>query len=202
MDGSWELPDFTDLYGGFSDVYMFENGHEKFLDKNETLDSKRRIKAAFGKQFQGGGSYGSLYKTLKSSQTADERLMVGGIQYHSPGFVEVEGRKELVEKVRERIQDFGRRYEELLMSYKELYRYLHDNPLLSLAADKFDSASDLGRTVGGKGASFCALLGGIKWGEMMLMSDGNQLVATKVLLSLFRRLERLHDFVLQGRARF
>lgn len=202
VDGNWEISDFNDLYGGYSDLYSFTDALEKFQDNNTPINSRKTIKTAFDKQWQGGGSYGSFYKSMRGVQSASERLSLAGFEYHSPGFVDFEGQKELLVAVTESLKDFGERHAEIAPAYKDLYQYLQINKLLSLPADKFDTNSDLATNVAERGLEFSKILPGGRWTVLLGLADGNQLVATKVLLSLYRRLNRLNDFQLQGRVTF
>jgi hypothetical protein len=202
VDGNWEISDFGDLYGGYSDLYSFADGLKKFSDVQVDALSKRTIKSAFQKQWQGGGSYGSFYRTLRTVQGPADRLSLGGFEYHSPGYVDFEGQKALLDSVKSMLNDFGDRYLQIKKNYNELYKYLQINKLLSLAADKFDRSSDIANSVSSKGLEFSKMLPNVRWNDLLKLSDGDQLVATKVLLSLFRRLERLNEFQLQGRVTF
>lgn len=202
VDGNWEISDFGDLYGGYSDLYSFTDGLQKFQDTSIPIDVRRTVKNAFDKQWQGGGSYGSFYRAMRGAQSPRERLSLGGFEYHSPGWVDLEGQRSLLDAVTAMLQAFSEKYLELTKEYNAVYRYLQQNKLLSLQAGRFDKTSELAKNVAEKGAAFGALLPGGNWRVLIRLSDGDPLVATKVLLSLFRRLNRLNDFQLQGRVTF
>jgi len=202
VDGSWEISDFSDLYGGYSDLYSFKDGLDKFDDTDTPLEVKRTILRAFEKQWQGGGSYGSFYRSMRGAQSASERLGLGGFEYHSPGFVDLEGRADLLDSVTNMLQKFASKQAELNKAYKQLYGYLSANKLLSLSAEKFDKTSPLAKSVGQRGEEFAQILPGAKWETLLRLAANDQLVAAKVVLSLFRRLNRLNDFQLQGRVTF
>lgn len=202
VDGNWEISDFGDLYGGYSDLYSFTDGLRKFQDTSIPVNVRRTVKNAFDKQWQGGGSYGSFYRAMRGAQSPRERLSLGGFEYHSPGWVDLEGQRSLLDAVTAMLQSFAGKYLELSKEYNTVYRYLQQNKLLSLPAGQFDKTTDLAKNVGEKGAAFGAMLPGADWKVLLHLADGDPLIATKVLLSLFRRLNRLNDFQLQGRVTF
>jgi hypothetical protein len=202
VDGNWEISDFNDLYGGFSDLYSFTDGLEKFEDPNTAAEVRRTIVRAFDKQWQGGGSYGSFYRSMRGAQAPSERIGLSGFEYHSPGFVDLEGRADLLNSVTNVLQEFGRKQVELAKGYKDLYNYLQVNKLLSLPADRFDRRSPLAKSIEQRAAEFSEVLPASKWETLMRLAGGDQLVAAKVLLSLYRRINRLNDFQLQGRVTF
>lgn len=197
--GNWEISDFNDLYGVYSDLYSFNDGIEKFLDKHTAIDTKRTVREAFRKQWQGGGSYGSFYKTLRTVQSHSERLTLGGFEYHSPGWVDIEGKAEKLSAVTDMLRDFNERYVEITAAYNGLYKYLQENKLLSLAAEDFEPSTSLAANVAERGEAFSLILPAAPWGIVLELADSNPLVASKVLLSLHRRLARINDFQLQGR---
>jgi hypothetical protein len=202
VDGNWEISDFNDLYGGYSDLYSFTDGIEKFEDDNTELSTRRTILLAFQKQWQGGGSYGSFYRSMRGAQSPSERLGLGGFEYHSPGYVDLEGRGDLLAAVTDMLGDFEERQQEIAKGYKELYQYLQVNKLLSMPADKFDRTAPLAKSVENRAAEFSELLPGARWNTLLRLAGGDQLVAAKVVLSLYRRLNRLNDFQVQGRVTF
>lgn len=202
VDGNWEIADFGDLYGGYADLYSFNDGLLKFSAETTPTDDKRAIMHAFEKRWQGGGSYGSFYRSMRRTQAPDERLGLAGFEYHSPGYVDLEGRAELLSSVTKMLRAFAQNRKQLNKAYKALYGYLSANKLLSLSADKFNRQSPLAQSVAKRASEFSALLPGVSWGTLLSLSGRDQLVAAKVLLSLFRRLDRLNEFQLQGRVTF
>ncbi|MCG9914977.1 MAG: hypothetical protein MH112_01275 [Phenylobacterium sp.] len=202
VDGNWEISDFGDLYGGYSDLYSFTDGVKKFESQITSLEDKREIMGAFQKQWQGGGSYGSFYRTMRKAQSPSERLGLGGFEYHSPGFVDLEGRSDLLKAVTAMLRNFEAEQAEIAKGYKALYNYLQANKLLSMKAADFDKDTPLAKSVAVQGAEFSAMLPNAPWGTILRLSGNDPLVAAKVVLSLYRRLSRLNDFQLQGRVTF
>ena len=113
IDGSWDLPEFSKFYGQLTDLYAMFNGVDVYLDKQASFDDRRRVQEAFIKPWQGGGSYGSFYDSLQAVQDRYDRLKVGGIQYNSPGYLDVRGRDEPFEDIYKLLENITKYGEEL-----------------------------------------------------------------------------------------
>jgi hypothetical protein len=200
VDGAWDLSEFSHFYGQISDIYAFYNSVDVFLDDQISQDQKSRVKGAFLKPFQGGGSYLSLYDSLAAVQTKSNRLHVGGISYNSPGYVKIKGAAKPFLEIRELLAHLDTNSALITAGYNSLRSYLVQQKLLALPAEKFDLTSDVAKTVEAKTIDFAEILGAVEYEVIDKMSDKNGLVAAKVLLSLYRRAMRLHEFFLEGRA--
>lgn len=202
IDGSWDLPEFSKFYGQVSDLYALLNSVELYADEQEELINRRRVQQAFIKPFRGGSSYVSMFDILAAAQPRGHRLHVGGIEYHSPGYVEIRGRANAFFEIRELVNRLDGNRENLDKGYRRLRKLLSENKLLKRASDKFDKKSDLARDITVEGREFAKSLGAFRWGVLMRMSGRNPLIAAKVLLSAYRRIIRLQDFFAQGRVAF
>ncbi len=202
VDGSWDLPEFSRFYRQVSDIYSILNAIDLYTDDTAEVIDRRQVQTAFMKPFQGGGSYVSMYDQLLLAQPRGQRLRVGGIQYHSPGYVEIRGRVDPFREIRALIDRVEERRADIAQGYKTLHRLLKRLKLLTLSAEKFDKKSETAELVTVEGKRFSEVLGAVGWNELSAISGGNPLVAAKALLSLYRRATRLQEFFAQGRLSF
>ncbi len=202
VDGSWDLPDFSHFYGQYTDLYVLYNSIDKFLDENEDLDRRRRIQNAFIRPWEGGGSYGAFYVSLLNVQSDNQKLKVDGINYHSPGYVDIRGRSEPFIRLRDLLGRFETKREEIVYAYNVLHKHLSRERLLTLPASKFPRDTPVAIDLIERGRNFSLILGAIDYDILLRMAGNDQLVAAKVLLSMHRRLYKLYEFFVQGRASF
>lgn len=202
VDGAWDLPDFSEFYGHYADFYNLHSSIDAFLDKQTSISRKKMIMDSFIKPWEGGGSYSSFYRSIRDHQNREDRLLVGGITYNSPGHIDIKGNLEAFTQVREDVLEFGAHRVEITKEYKNLHKYLSQMKLLSLPSSKFDKNSDLAKEVQDRGLKFASSLNVSEYRHILAMAGGDQLIAAKVLLSAYRRLSKLNEFFLQGRASF
>ena len=160
---------------------------------------KERIQAAFINPFEGGGSYVSLYDTLMKIQPQNNRLAVGGIVYHSPGYITLRGSQKSFDEIRNLLSNFETNSIGIEKSYKALYKTLGENNLRRLDAGKFKPSKDLSNKISSQSKELAELLDLVEYKGILSMSRDNKLIAAKVLLSLYRRTLKLHEFFLEGR---
>ncbi|MNS96160.1 hypothetical protein D3C72_1304460 [compost metagenome] len=202
IDGKWDLDEFSKLYGQVTDLYSVFSSVDAFLDEQASIDKRQRIQDAFLKPFEGGGSYVSLYKSLTSVQSQSARLDVQGIQYHSPGYVKVKGQTKPLSEVRELVGHIEANLVELEKHYKALYVLLRQNNLLRMPSDRFDKTGVTAQRVEISTRALSDALEAYPYDSVLKMSAGNQLIAAKVTLSVFRRGKRLLEFFLEGRVSY
>jgi hypothetical protein len=125
IDGSWNLPDFSQFYGRVSDVYSFFLALDKFFRAAVPVDIKRAIKTAFTHYpLQGGSSYKHFYLDLITSQRYADRLSVKSIAYASPGRVEIFARNDIFSNFETSIRIFAENEQEVTERYNMLHSYL------------------------------------------------------------------------------
>ena len=202
IDGSWDLPDFSQFYGQYTDIYVVLNSIDIFIDKQVGIDTKRRVQEAFIKPWQGGGSYTAFYDSLLEVQDREERLHVDAIQYASPGFVEVKGRAKTFEESRNLVMHFAKNSEQITQEYNRLHGFLSQVKLLTTPASQFVRTGPIAEAVTTQARLFASTLQAIEFGVLMELARGDQLIAAKVLLSIERRVRKLYEFFLQGRVAF
>lgn len=202
IDGNWDLPDFSQFYGKYTDVYVILNSIDVFLDEHQDIDRRRSLQEAFVKPWQGGGSYNAFYDSLLDAQDVSERLSVNAIQYASPGHVDIKGRAKAFLHTREALKHFGISNVEIAAEYNKLHKFLSEEKLLTLSSHHFDRKAPQALDVAVRAERFAVLLGVVQYSAVLKMAAGDPLVVAKVLLSVFRRLKVLYDFFLEGRVKF
>lgn len=199
IDGSWDLPEFSRFYNQITDLYSMFISVNIYDDGQANMDSRRRVQEAFIKPWQGGGSYTSFFDSLTSVQDRYDRLKVSGIQYNSPGHVNVSGREEPFRQIYALLRLMSEDRHQLSKGYAELHKFLAENKLLSLPAERFDRRSPLAAEVEERGKAYAVQLQAVPYDTLYRMSGRDSLIAAKVLLALFRRVDRLNDFIREGR---
>lgn len=199
IDGTWDLGEFSQFYGQIADIYyMFHNARELGL-KNVSPAREAQIKKAFLRPFKGGGSYLALYNDFANDNDRAARLRVSGIQYHSPGYVEVRALEEPFNDTISLLQNFATHSEKLKKSYNDLHKTLSQMGLLRseqsfLSSKSRESIENLSKLLSEQ-------MDGLQFSEYMAFANQNIVIAAKVLLSVYRRVERLYQFFQEGRAK-
>ena len=202
VDGSWDLPEFSHFYRQVTDLYALFSNIDIYTDKGTPVDTKDVITDAFINPFKGGGSYSSLYKSLVGSLANDNRLHVSGITYNSPGHINLRGSTKSFKDISSLLSNFDDNSSLLKEKYKALDKTLGDNKLRALSADKFEESSDLAKLVVSQSKDLADILNVIEYKQLLKMAGSKKLIAAKVLLSIYRRAEKLQEYFLEGRVSF
>lgn len=203
IDGEWELPEFAQFYGKYSDMYAFILAVTKFKAKATTQEAKRAIKEAFSfHPLRGGSSYRNLYADLYASQAVSESLGVRSMQYASPGHVDVNGRGEIFTHARSAIINFQDNSEEIRRVYLDLRQFLSVAGLLKIGVKRFDPKSGIAEPIYQRAIKLANLLKMQDVDVVESLTDGNQLAFAKVVMSYYRRVEHSFLFFAEGRVEF
>jgi len=200
IDGSWELNEFSRFYNQVEDIYYMFADLGRFEDPGISAQTKRLITKAFDKPWRGGGSYLSFYDNIANDNLPTAPLRVSGIQYHSPGYVAIKAKKEPFDALIALLQSYAYRTADTRKAYLALSRHLSHNGLLrrdttnTATAPITDRAAELADAL-------ARLIPGVAYSSLIKMAD-NKIIAAKVLLSIYRRVERLYEFFEEGRVRY
>lgn len=198
IDGRWDARDFAKFSGKLADTYALVRIADKLDDEIETEDRTLLTSLIEERKWQGGGSYGGFYSSARDRTKRDYPLSVAGIEYHSPGYIDMRGHEDTLNEVVSAINIYRTNREVLDEQYRALYNMLKREGLLS--ADKtavFES----------KSAAEYAVRRAIALGDRLglpnasLLSElaGPEPVFVKVILSFFRRIRELSVFYAEGR---
>lgn len=200
IDGSWDLGEFSSFYGQVEDIYYLFNSMEKHADPKVSDEEKRRVEDALLRPFQGGGSYLGFYGDIANDNDRGSQLRVSGIQYNSPGFVEVKAKQKPFDDMIGLLRAFSDAPMQARAAYRALYQYLSENRLLKAPANTY-IIDDVVTSINSLSHELATALRGVNFSEVFVMSRRNSLVAAKILLSIHRRTERLYKFFEQGRVK-
>ena len=119
----------------------------------------------------------------------------------SPGFVDVEGKTSTLNEVAASLANFDRNQEAIKVEYNMLRTFLSKSKLLKTAnVDKFDRNDPVIKFIREHNRILATSLSVEV--EPIDSLTSNTLTTAKILLAHYRRLERYHQFFIEGRARF
>lgn len=198
IDGRWDARDFAKFSGKLADTYALVRIADKLHIELETEDKLLLVNLIEERRWQGGGSYGGFYSSARDRTKRDYPLSVVGIEYHSPGYIDMRGHEDTLQDVVQAIQTYRDGREQLDTAYSALYKLLKREGLLS--ADKDADFSSEGVTA--LGVRMAIDLGrSLALPNVELLSDLAKPapVFVKVVLSFFRRIRELSVFYAEGR---
>lgn len=201
IDGSWELNEFSRFYNQVEDIYYMFADLGRFEDPKVSSQTKQLITKAFDKPWRGGGSYLSFYDNIANDNLPTAPLKVSGIQYHSPGYVAIRAKKEPFDALVALLQSYAHRTIDTRKAYLALSKHLSQNGLLKRDTTNTATAAVTDRAVE-LATVLERLIPGVAFPSLVKMADGNKIIAAKVLLSIYRRLERLYEFFEEGRVKY
>lgn len=203
IDGEWELQDFGQFQQKYADIYAFVIATDTWMSRDAEQAAKRRIKDAFmDRPFKGGFSYVHLFRDLNDNVPPGEQLNLSKIKYASPGTVEILGKEKAFENIHIIIPNFLERRNSIEEKYNRLMRYLSDNRYIQMDGDRYPKGDP---TEGFMKESAQALANEMQapdFDAVWDLTDENALVASKVVLSFYRRLRDAATYFAQGRIAF
>lgn len=199
IDGSWELGEFSQFYGQVEDIYYIYHSVNEYKKPSSSYSRRRKIEDALVRPFKGGGSYVAMYNDFANDNDRAAKLRVNGIEYHSPGYVEVRALKGPFENTIKLLQNFAANKTEIKASYRALHGTLSKNKLLKKESRIF--GEDLRQVINDETIDLAARIPGIGLEDFMQITKGELLISAKVLLSVVRRVEKLFQFFDEGRAK-
>lgn len=200
IDGTWDLGEFSQFYGQIEDIYYMFYSVSEYKNSDTSILKKRRIHEALVRPFRGGGSYVGLYNDMANDNDRAARLRVSGIKYHSPGYVEMRALAKPFDQTLEILSAFAAKSDAVKTAYRSLHSTLSRNKLLRKENVSIAS-SELRAQISDQTKALCALLPNVNFSDFVSISGDNELVASKVILSIVRRVERLNQFFDEGRAK-
>lgn len=204
IDGEWQMPEFGDFYKKYSDLYLYFYGVSE-VENTQTSDvMKKKISAAIvSKPYQGGSSYLAMFKDLYSSMPVDRRPGLESIEYASPGEMEIRGQREIFETLHKVYDNYLGAHVEIKARHDYLRGLLTKNKLLSAPAKAISNVNDDAlEEIIAAAKRLDAEMKLDAWDVLLRLSSRNVLVASKILLALFRRLSVSGNFFAQGRVAY
>jgi len=202
IDGTWEPVDLSIFFGRINDLYAFFLGIEKFRSETTTREQKRNLVETFTQHpMRGGSSYINFYGDLKGLLGFEERLSMGSIVKQSPGFVDLQGRSDILSEIVGAYDFYLENQEQLKDQYNALRGYLSKSKFLKLAPEKFDKTGPAAKHIRGMCNDFSRSLG-VDNQAIDRLTGNHPLMIAKILLSYHRRMERYFLFFAEGRVKF
>ncbi|MDR3475224.1 MAG: hypothetical protein P4M09_26530 [Devosia sp.] len=203
VDGEWQLQEFGRFYQRYSDLYAFSVAQKNYRSVNVADAVREKIREAFrGRPFQGGSSYLHLFNDLFAGLARNERIGLNQVEYASPGFVDVNGRADAFEEVNNSVASFLEHHIGLQEMYSKLHGYLSERGYLKMAGHQFADNDPSRDFIASSAREMADALPPIAFDTVLSLSNGNALVAAKVVLSYYRRLEEAASYFAQGRVAF
>ena len=203
VDGEWQLQEFGRFYQRYSDLYAFSVAQKNYQDPGVTRGVHEKIRNAFrGRPFQGGSSYLHLFNDLFAGLGRHERIGLNQVEYASPGFVDVNGRADAFDEVNDGVVSFLERHIDLREMYVQLHNYLSNRGYLKMGGHHFSDADPSRDYIAESARQMADAMPPIVFDTVLSLTDNNALVAAKVVLSYYRRLDEAASYFAQGRVAF
>lgn len=199
IDGSWDLGEFSQFYGQIEDIYYIVSDIERFDDPSISPDEKSKIVDAFDRSWDGGGSYVAFYGKVANDNDYHAPLRVSGIQYNSPGHVKLHAHREPFGALMGLVKSYADNETEIRKAYNALSTFMSVNKLKKKGATRFQLTDATIDRLEEYADELDAFMPGVSFKALKIMTHDNVIVASKVLASIYRRIERLYRYFDEGR---
>lgn len=198
IDGNWDMDEFGVFYTKFSDIYSYEQAIN-YIRQGDELRSQRVKKAFAAKPFKGGSSYMGFFNDLREIIPARERPSLRGIEYHSPGYVDLKGREEVLDAIKRYVVAFLESFDVIQKAHDDLRGFMTGAKLLSIRGGIVDAPREVLENLRALTDNLFQVLPISGAEHLAELSKGNLIVRAKIALALYRRLRSTSLFFAQGR---
>jgi len=198
IDGGWELGEFSQLYGKLEDVYYILNDIRRWSNLDQYAPERATISSAFEKPWRGGGSYVSFYTDVANDNEDYSQLRMGGIKYNSPGFVKIRAKREAFNGFIEALDGYAENIKASKSAYYKLNHFMSTSGLLRSYVKSYVTA-ETKLKLEELSINLSRYLRGASFDVLTEMAGRDSVIAAKVLMSIYRRVEGLYKFFQQGR---
>jgi hypothetical protein len=202
VDGGWELGEFSKFYSQIEDIYYIFNDIDLYQSPNVSIRTKETISKAFDRSWGGGGSYVAFYDSIANDNDHIAPLRVSGIEYHSPGYVALRAKKKPFDNIITLLQAYAENGAETRKAFNALNRFMSFSGMLRADVDSAILTSVVKEELLKLSNILAECMPGINFSTLLDMSNGDYIVAAKVLKSIFNRVKRLYGFFEQGRVAY
>jgi hypothetical protein len=200
IDGTWEARDFSRFHGRIGDTYSLLFIAQKLDDKALSAPEIEFLHSSIAeKPWQGGGSYVSFYGGLKEEAIALHPLRVAGIEYHSPGYVDLAGNSDVLDDVMRAISSVMENHTKLVKIYKSIRSTMKREGLNRATKDYGFSNEASEKFVLKQSKALAEAIYLPNADELYKACGQNTGVFAKLVLSYHRRLKGIADFFIEGR---
>lgn len=198
IDGSWDMQEFGGFYQKFSDLYSYKQAISYFKEADSAKTEK--VKRAFSsKPFKGGSSYVGFFGDLFEIMPPRERPALEGIEYHSPGFVDLRGKEEILESIKTSVSRFLDGADSIQQAHDDLRAFMTKSKLLSITGGAKEVSVETLGELQKLTAAFYDVLPIEGKSSLKDLAKHNAIVHAKIGLALFRRLKATAHYFAQGR---
>lgn len=201
IDGNWDMQEFGAFYQKFADLYSYEQAIHYLL--GGAASKIKGVVAAFRtKPFRGGSSYMGFFDDLFGLIPFGERPALDGIVYHSPGHVDLRGKDDILDGVKESVEAFLANTDKIQAAHDDLKGFMSKSGLLKITGKSPPPGPDVLVRLRELSTAFYAVMPISGKERLLELTDGSIVVYSKVGLALFRRLRATALFFAQGRLSF
>ncbi|GGF79807.1 hypothetical protein GCM10007301_44880 [Azorhizobium oxalatiphilum] len=203
IDGRWDASDFSKLYNRIGDSYSFLSIlHDLNTDELGEEEREEISNAITKPNLDSGGSYKGFYNNITSKAQAIRPLRISGVEYHSLGHIEIEGRKSVFDALRASISAIEQNREDAKRHYHFIYKILQSDELLTdIKGKKFSSEKNKDDALI-KTKELASILKIEHYSGLLKETKDDHVIFIKKILSFYRRIEALNNFTLEGRVNF
>lgn len=200
IDGEWELQDFGQFQQKYADIYAFIIATDTWKSAAASLVAKKRVKDAFlDRPFRGGFSYVHLFRDLNDNVPRSDQLNLSKIKYASPGHVEIFGKEEVFDHLHNIIPNFLHKREKLSEAYRLFHKYLSENHYFKIDGNQYPKNDPTEKYIKAQSKALATEMLAPDFDAVWELTEQNALVAAKVVLSFYRRLNDAATYFAQGR---
>lgn len=199
IDGEWTLDDLYDFPHALDQTYAFTYCFDTDLPP---LDAERINVALNGYPWAGGYSIVNIYTVLRNQIPIDQRPRINSMHYASPGWIDIVANFDVIVKLATAVATISGSAVVSAKSYASIQKILHD---VSLEKRK----SEIGhlkmerlkaRELHGYCNDLSRFMGYKKFDELVQRTDGDTVIAAKLLSAQYRRVRHIADYEKSGKA--
>lgn len=200
LGGVWSLRDFYELPHVFSQVYSF-NCAFLLVGRPRNPEILMQVFSSF--PWRGGYSAVNFYNSLGHMVPSDLRAKVKSIQYASPGWIELGLLVPAAATIGAVVDRFVKSAGGLNNLYTEIHAGMRARELMRINAKRREmelAREELNFVI--ESSNQLAKAMGFEDLAALNKRTGNPLASLKILLSYFRRIRKLADYAIKGKASF
>jgi hypothetical protein len=202
IDGKWEASDFSGFYGKIADTYAMTYVSTNLATTVATETDRTFLRESItDKNWQGGGSYGAFYGGMRGRARSLHPLKVEGIEYHSPGYIDVVGNKHVLDGVIRSINRLIIDLGDIAKLYRAIYRVLRREKLLRAEKTATLSSDALETYIHTQTMKLADSVGLPNPSAVYAACENSHVIFAKVVLSYSRRIRDLARFYVEGRVK-
>jgi hypothetical protein len=197
IDGSWFMEDWMKMPKTFTQLYAFIYSLQ-FLDQKSFYGQVRRIYSSF--PWRGGFSAVHFYKSLNRLIPSLHEARVSRIQYSSPGQIDLELLSMVSKRADELVGCTSDNKVEIEQSIREIRKVLKKNKVSQLREEDPipDLSFDQRKKLANLNSKLIFEMGLGSHQEDIFGLAGNEVRVAKIIISVYRRTEKMNWYISKG----